>query len=50
MESAARSASFSGFGGIGGAIDSLVGVGRGMSSGEVRRSGVWWEGGGLFEA
>lgn len=48
MESAARRASFSGLGGIGGAMDWLVGVGREMSSGEVRRSGVWWEGGGLL--
>lgn len=35
-----RRASFSGFGGIGGAMGGFVGVGRRMSRAEVRRSSV----------
>ncbi len=40
VERALRRASFSGFGGIGGAAGGFEGVGRGMSRGELRRSGV----------
>ncbi len=40
VERACRSASFSGLGGIGGAMGGVDGMGRGMSRGELRRSGV----------